>query len=321
MFWSEYKDHFLSSLGANGGIFHQSKAGEVLGRFTRYMDPLHVISINQMTYNNYIVRRKQDPGIKRGTVISNTTLNGDKAYLNLAFAWVDSEDGPGRAAIGVPLDWKVPHAKKTKVNKSRRKGFKEEHINRVLESCIHARKPLIPGVRPQDWWLTFWCVDLFTGFRKRAILNLPRPSDQELNSGEIVLSHEWNKSGCDQDTYLPPVLVEWIRHLPSKPGDVLLPWPHGHKCFYDTLHHMQSKAGIPEAEHIMPHGGRALFATGLIKSGASVAIVQQLLGHSTPDLLMRHYLNDVTPEKRQAVDRLPVPVALARTIPSGKDAA
>uniref|UniRef100_UPI0020287D62 hypothetical protein n=1 Tax=Caballeronia sp. AAUFL_F1_KS45 TaxID=2921770 RepID=UPI0020287D62 len=93
---------------------------------------------------------------------------------------------------------------------------------------------------PQDWWLTFWCLDLFTGFRKNALLHFSRPHHDDLERGEVVLPFQWNKSGSDQTAYLPPIVVEWIRALPAKAGELLLPWPHGHKCFYDTLHHMQS---------------------------------------------------------------------------------
>lgn len=316
MLWSEFKDSFLAWLSVHGGDLHVRKAREVLGRFTRKSDPVQLGDIDQMMYNQYLAARKKDPGIRKGTTVSEATVNGDIVYLNMAFAYVDEI---GRKRLGLDPDWQIPRAKKLRIPKRIPRGLSQNAMDNTFLSTKFATMPAIEhtGVTPEYWWTAFLCIALFTGIRKSGILALKRPTDEELNQGELFLDWSDNKSKADQIHYLPQILIDVIRGLPAKPGEVMLVWPHGYRTFYEELQRFQLRAGIDLSAKATPHKFRKTLATLMVRHGATPTVVQRVLGQSCPRIAEQFYIGDLSPEQRQAVDRVPIPAALTASMKKG----
>lgn len=309
MLWSEFKDSFLDWLGVHGGELHVAKAREVLGRFTRKMDPVQLSSVTQMTIHAYLAKRKGDPGRKAGTTVSAATLNGDICYLNMAFHYIEEI---GRDALGLPVDWKIPKAKKLRLAKRIPVSLAQNEIDATFAATRHATKPepALTGVPAAQWWTTFLLLALFTGIRKTGVLSLRRPDDASLNAGELVLEWSSNKSRADQTIYLPPICVEAIRRMPAAPGDVILHWPHGYRTFYVELQRFQEAGGVSPDRKTTPHQFRKTMATAMVRGGAGLSVVQRILGHSSPGVTQSFYVGLLTGEQRHAVDGIPIPAPL-----------
>lgn len=308
MLWIEFKDSYLEWLSVHGGDHHVAKAREVLGRFTRYMDPVELSSIDRQVLHHYLARRKKDPGRRKEDPISPVTLNGDITYLNMIFAYLKDELGLREA--GLSTDWRVPRLKRVKVPKRKPRGLSREVVDKVFAACEFAKRPMIEGVSPCIWWRTFFYLALITGIRVRGLLGIPRPSEAELADNELFLSAELNKSGADQIFYIPDLMVTLIRQLPCQPGEVMLDWPNKKNCFYSTLRRFQTQAGFKIGEFATPHNFRKTLATWMIKGGAPITMVQRQLGHSTPTVT-QNYIGDVSDEQKQAINNIGVPACFA----------
>ena len=68
---------------------------------------------------------------------------------------------------------------------------------------------------------------------------------------------------------------------------------------------MLADAGI--SRHIRPYDLRHAFGTELVAAGTDIATVASLMGHSSPQMLYKHYLFVMDRQKIQAVENLPVP--------------
>lgn len=62
-------------------------------------------------------------------------------------------------------------------------------------------------------------------------------------------------------------------------------------------------AGI--TRNVRPYDLRHTFATQLLSAGADVGTVAELLGHSSPQMVFKHYQHVLTEQKRRAVESLP----------------
>lgn len=62
-------------------------------------------------------------------------------------------------------------------------------------------------------------------------------------------------------------------------------------------------AGI--TRNVRPYDLRHTFATQLLSAGTDVGTVAELLGHSSPQMLFKHYQHVLTEQKRRAVESLP----------------
>lgn len=63
------------------------------------------------------------------------------------------------------------------------------------------------------------------------------------------------------------------------------------------------RAGI--SRRIRPYDLRHAFATELVAAGVDIGTVAQLLGHSSPSMLLKHYQHVANAQKQRAIDSLP----------------
>lgn len=121
-----------------------------------------------------------------------------------------------------------------------------------------------------------------TGIRRNELVNILL-ENIDLNNSSIYLSY--TKSGkprfCFIDDSIKSILIEQINYAQSKKSKYLFPFGNSHLAadaitsFFEKL---KQKLNI---EVLSPHRLRHLYATRLLKKGADIMAVKELLGHSS----------------------------------------
>lgn len=147
---------------------------------------------------------------------------------------------------------------------------------------------------------------LYLGLRVSEIVKL-RAEDVDLD-GRIVFVRE-GKGKKDRYVAMPESLTgplsEWIH---GRVSGWLFPSPANPNEHLTTrsvqymIARVKSKAGV--VRRTTPHTLRHSYATNLLRSGADIREVQQLLGHSNIQTTSR-YLHCDPSRLKEAVDRLP----------------
>lgn len=317
MLWIAYKDAYLSWLSLHGGEKHLAKAREVLGRFTRLVDPIHLEEITQTKYACYLAERKKRHLEKRGRPLSPATLNGDVRYLNQCFAVAGprTRTREDRNNLGVAdPDWLPPHIDLLTELQVRPKTVAQEVFGRAFAACDHATEPRFAGCSPTQWWRTFFVVAYWTGLRCEEQLSVPRPTEEELQESVLRVPAEVDKAGREAYLFLQIEAVAAIRKMPEFSDGLLFSWPFKKTAFYNQLHRFQSKAGMPRCDHVLPHALRRTKATELVKAGCSLPLVQREMRHSTPAVTAKHYIGQICAEQKKANQALPLPDEVRRLL-------
>ena len=310
MLWSAYVDAYLRALRLQGGELNVAKARDILGRFTRYCDPVLLENVTQAMYVGFLARRQQDKSrSRRGAdgellTLSNATLNGDIRYLNAAFAAAlpPTDEHPDRLGVA-PEGWRAPKRKRLRELERLPKSLTQDAFAKVFEAARHAKRP---GLNPAQWWQTFFLIAYVTGLRCKELRQVKRPSAEHLALGELPLPAEIDKRGIEHKLPIPPGAVNAIRNMPESPDGLLFSWPFCPRWFYATLHQFQTKAGLPTGDHGLPHDFRRTKCTELIRAGHSMPLIQREMRHSTLDMVMR-YTGAISEEQKTAVAELPLP--------------
>jgi site-specific recombinase XerD len=131
-----------------------------------------------------------------------------------------------------------------------------------------------------------------------------RIENVDLAGRQISVTHgkgdrDRNVNLCDS---LMPTLAEWIGD--RRTGFVFI-GPRGNRICRGTFNRrllaLAAKAGI--AKRVTPHRLRHVFATELLNTGATLRVVQELLGHSSV-ATTEIYTHVTVKDKKVAVDRL-----------------
>lgn len=302
--------------GIRGGGPHLEQAKISLNRLVRWLEsppqPRHRVvtelqDLTQQDLLEFIAWRRQNKGRKTAN-LSTFTVNKDVRYLRLLLAYVDSD----RVTFALPSDWVRPKIKKVKEPKLRPRSLSEPQLERLFDSCQHARRPRLPQVEAPSWWRALYYLAFVTSMRRRALFNVPRPTDEDLAQSIIRLPAEFDKAGTERVYPMTPALCETIRKLPAKPGEPMFVWDADFRSLYREMERMQEAAGIPKAGQSRLHDLRRSTAVHMLRGGAPVKTVQEQLGHSTSEILMKHYVEFETDQQRQAVNRLMVPKAVTQ---------
>lgn len=107
-----------------------------------------------------------------------------------------------------------------------------------------------------------------------------------LSDEMVSLMEDWHKADMEKG-------IEYLIHYQGKPVRSLK------TAWGSTL----EKAGI--TRRIRPYDLRHAFATEMIAGGADVGTVANLMGHSTPTMLLKHYQHVLDKQKRSAIQALP----------------
>lgn len=312
MLWSALKDAYLQTVSLHGGSRHVERAMDVLGRFTRYMDPTHVASVTETVVREFLIRRKKDKG-RKSEFLSPASLNCDVRYLNACFKF--AAEHYTRHQLKVNEDWRPPKMRRFKEPKRIPKALDVGQLERLFQACEQAHLPKIIGIDPPDWWRAFWAVAYSTGLRCKALLEVRMPSEEDLAEHVLPLPAESDKCLEERAGHLTTTAANLIRKLGIPAGELLFAWPRGRRWFYTTVHRFQDKAGIPRDAHALPHDLRRTKATQMIKLGAPLPVVQRQMGHASPEITAKLYVGQVSAEEKDYVDRMPQPANAAKREP------
>lgn len=241
--------------------------------------------------------------LRRGDQASNGTINRELALLSSAIGYVNAE-----------LDMELPNPIKGRMlsePESRTRWITHTEAERLIVSAREARK--VPFLAD------FITVALYTGCRKSELLDLEW-SRVDLSAGLLHLEAEHTKSGKRRVVPLSARSREallsrrnfCVRHCPD--STLVFVGTDGKpiRDFRTAFAQACQRAGI---EDFRIHDMRHTCASWLVMSGAPLAEIRDLLGHST--VMMTEKYAHLAPETlRGTIGRLDEIGHISDTVPS-----
>src|SRR5262249_22534260 len=154
--------------------------------------------------DKFIAARRQEPGEKRGSLLSPASINHDLRHV--------------KAALRVAVEWgylsALPKFRMEKVPKKLARYVPGDHFATMYAGCEAARLPRGQPYAPADWWRALLVTGYMTGWRIGEILSLRR-DDLDLAAAQAIIRHnvEGNKGKRDERIDLHPVAVEHLSRL------------------------------------------------------------------------------------------------------------
>ena len=251
----------------------------VIGRFTKRFT--HVRDITHESLGQYVKERKSPSS--RGSIRSNATINRELSELRRILNW----------ALQVDLIERNPFL-----------GFKllkeENHRERILTD--DELKRLLATIKKQEYsdFRQIVLIALYMGMRRGEIMDL-KWSDVDKSKGEFDLVK--TKNGKRRRIPIPDIVWKELKKLPRK-SDYIFPSPtklnQPRKKIWNRWTSLLKKSGI---ENFRFHDIRHTFASRMLSNGADLAVVKEILGHTTIVTTSR-YLNVLQEEKKIALHNL-----------------
>jgi integrase len=316
MLLKEAVEIYLSGLRLPGGDEHQEQARIILNRAVEWFatDHEHCKAVLELTdlrkqaLIEFLAYRKTCRGIKKGSTLSQSTLSKEARYLKCLLNAI-SED---TEAYDLPETWVPPRVPRIKVPKKIPRALEHLDLDRVFRACENATLPQLEGITAVQWWFSLLYLAYLTSMRRRALFNIPRPTDQELDSMLLFLPASANKSNADQYFPLTRMACDLIRALPGKPGQPMFTWQsrrgrQNFRSFYHQYSQMQKKAGIADSDQSRLHTLRKTGLTYMARAGVGMSTVKEQAGHSDISLTANYYIGVMGDSRKDAVDNLPSP--------------
>jgi integrase/recombinase XerC len=188
------------------------------------------------------------------------------------------------------------------------RGLPLPKVTQCFPSCLTAEQAgALLEAAPTPWHRAMIALLLFAGLRQSEVSAITL-DDLDLENAQLLVR---GKGAKQRVVPLTPLVVEAIReYLPCRPQTesqhLFVSRVGGHPLHARVagrmLQHVLQRAGLGD-EHITPHRLRHTFATHLIRTGADVRTVQELLGHADLQTTAR-YLHSDTRTKQAAVGKL-----------------
>jgi len=280
--WDELREAFLDNrryvADVTAGTIISYTA--VLNNFERYCGKPYSTKINHRMLEEYIAARR-----RAGT--STNTIAKDLRTLRTFIRW-----GIAKKHMGQPakeIQWKLL---RQRGEASERPALELEQFAQLLAAAEN-----LYGIH----WRIRLLLAIGTGLRLRDVERL-RVEDINWERETIATANtKAHKKRLRRP--LHPTIVKQLRDYigPRSQGRILL----------DTFHHtkwerIRNSARMSDVTY---HQLRKSFATFLADAGFSIAVVQELLEHSTPELTKSVYM-DASRQHRRAAQSIPIDEAL-----------
>jgi len=281
---------------------------EAMNAFERLAKPKKLAAIRTQTIDDFIARRRLEPGKREGDPLSPATVNCQlrhlKAVLNVASEW-------GYLPV-------VPRFRMLKEPGKLPRYVLPEHFAAIYQACEGARWPDNQPYPAAEWWRGLIVTAYMTGWRIGALLSLRR-EDVDLAEGTAISRHDDNKGKRDAKVKLHVVVVEHLQRLPGFDA-LLFPWNHSERQVWEEFARIQGAAKVKlpcvkEHKHTDAcyvygfHDLRRAFAT-MNASRLSADALQHLMQHKSYQTTQR-YINMVR-QMDEAVASLHVPEVLRK---------
>jgi integrase len=230
--WEEFRKEYEAKVLDGLAVRSRDEIRFSLNNFERVVRPVKMSAIRTATIDDFVARRRKDPGRKVGDLVSPATINKDLRHLRAALRWAKS-----RKYIA-----EVPEFGMVKVYKRLVTFITPEHFAALYQACDAATLPRQQPFPAADWWRALLVTAYMTGWRISELLALGR-DDLDLDAGVAITRAEDNKGKRDERVKLHPVVVEHLRKLAGFHPQVF-PWPHNEQTLYRQFAQIQEAAGI-----------------------------------------------------------------------------
>lgn len=175
-----------------------------------------------------------------------------------------------------------------------------EQLQRLWE-FLRRMPGRIGDIEASDWFCSLVACFWDTGARKSELFGL-RWQDVDLERGFITARAENVKGGLQDRLYrVRPSTVEWLSRIARPIREQVWPWPWSETIFYDKLGQIMVANGIPDTRQYKTHVFRKSVATHLLAAGGDPT---QALGHSSPAITDRFYLDRTIAPRPSPIDKL-----------------
>jgi integrase len=230
--WADFRREYSERVVSGMAVRSRPQVERSLNHFERVVRPVRVFAISTAHVDDFIAALRQDPGEKRGSLLSPATINHELRHV--------------RAAMSVAVEWgylsRLPRFRMEREPKRLPTYVTGEHFAAIYAACDKARLPRGLPYPPADWWRGLIVTGYMTGWRIGDMLGLRR-DDLDLDGGYAVTRFEDNKGKRDERVKLHPVVVEHLRRLPGFTPTVF-PWAYNPRTLDKTFHKIQRAAGI-----------------------------------------------------------------------------
>jgi integrase len=232
--WADFRGEYRRRVLAGLAPRSRDQAEIALGHFERLMKPVRVFAIGTGHIDEFIAKRRKEPGKKKGSLLSPASVNTDLRHL--------------KAALNVAVEWgylkQLPRFRMEKVPKKLATYVTGEHFAAAYKACDKARMPGGFAFTPADWWRALIVTGYMTGWRISDMLNLRR-EDVDLDAGTALIrwAAEGNKGKRDELVRLHPAVVDHLKKLPGF-SPCVFPWNHNRRTLDVEWHRIQAAAGI-----------------------------------------------------------------------------
>jgi integrase len=230
--WGDFRQEYDERIGSRMGERTRRITVEVLAHFERLIKPKKLAAIKTQTIDDYIGKRKDEPGRRKGDTLSPFTLNKELRHL--------------RAVLRVASEWdylpRVPKFRMVREPGQLITYVVPEHFEAIYRASQQAKLPADQAYPAADWWRGLLIFAYMTGWRIGEILALRR-EDVDQDAGTATTWHEDNKGKRDERVKLHPVVQEHLKRLPGF-SPLMFPWNHNDRTLYDEFARIQAAAGI-----------------------------------------------------------------------------
>lgn len=248
--WADFRAEYERRALPRMAVKTRGQVRAALDHFERLIKPVRVFAINTGHIDDFAARRRQEPGRKKGSLVSPSTINTDlqrvKAALNAAVEW-------GYLA-------KAPRFHMERLPGLLPRYVTGDHFAAIYAACDVARMPAGFAFSPADWWRALLVLGYMTGWRIGQMLSLRR-EDLDLEAGTAFSrwGAEGNKGKRDVLIRLHPVVITHLKKLPGFTPTVL-PWNYNERAVYEEFLRIQLAARVKNAAgedvplHLPCHG-------------------------------------------------------------------
>ncbi len=230
--WEEFRKEYEEKVLAGLAPRTRGSVKSSLDAFERHVNPGRVFYVTTATVDEFISKRRKDPGLKKGDAISPHSVNHDLRHL--------------KAVLAVAVEWGyLAHMPKCRMEKAPKKlptYVTGEHFAAIYAAADAARFPAGLTCSAGDWWRALVTFGYMTGWRISDMMGLRR-DDVDLQAGTAITRAEANKGKRDELVKLHPVVVEHLKRLAGFTPTVFT-WPHDQRTLHTIFAEVQEAAKI-----------------------------------------------------------------------------
>jgi integrase len=292
--WKAFYHEYYRLVISQGELENGELAITSIGHFVRICAPLRASAINRMMLDEFVAVRRKEPGRRRGSRVSRSTINKELRYirnaLRTAFKWGFTTREPD-----------IPFVKEMQRIET---FISMDEFSALYAQCNAATSPAVHGIEPETWWRAFIVTMYMTGWRVSEVLSL-RWEHVDFEKGTIFSPAEEQKGRRDEEIPLHNLIVE---RLETIKGDRELIFPIKTDCrrLYDEFQKIQDAAEVKSKDgYYAFHDLRRGFATENADS-MDLFELQKLMKHRSLGTTQKYAA--MAHRLRKPVDNLKVPV-------------